>query len=190
MVELTDKPGEPISNRWRMAAWGFAGLMLLLPLIAMQFTDEVNWDRSDFVVFAGLLLGVGLLFEITVKKTQNPAYRAGIGLTLFAAFLLVWVNGAVGIIGPESNDANLMYFAVLAIGVIGVVISRFRAEGMSRALYAMALAQATVAVVALTPAFGGPASQPLEVLILNSFWVVLFVAAALLFRKAASKERH
>ena len=47
-------------SRWRIAAWSVAALVLLIPLIAMQFTDEVNWSGGDFVFAALLLLGVGI----------------------------------------------------------------------------------------------------------------------------------
>jgi len=73
------------------------------------------------------------------------AYRFAVGVALTTAFILLWVNGAVGIIGDESNDANIMYFGVLAVGFIGAIIARFRPLGMARALYAMALAQVLAA---------------------------------------------
>jgi hypothetical protein len=57
--------------------------------------------------------------------TDNRAYRAAVGVAIAAAFILVWMNLAVGIIGSEDNPANLMYGGVLAIGIIGAVIARF-----------------------------------------------------------------
>ena len=82
-----------------MAAWGAAALILLLPLVAMQFTDEVKWDVADFVFTGALLIGVGVPYELAVRKTGNAAYRAAVGLALAAAFILILVNGAVGVIG-------------------------------------------------------------------------------------------
>jgi hypothetical protein len=136
-------------NRLRITAWGIAALILLLPLIAMQFTDEVNWDAFDFAFMGALLGGVGLGFELAVRKSGDWAYRAAAGIALAAVFLLVWVNGAVGIIGSEDNPANLMYGGVLAVGIIGAIIARFRPDGMARALVATALTLALVAVIAL-----------------------------------------
>ena len=46
-------------NRWRVTGWGAAAVMLLLPLIAMQFTDEVDWDVSDFIIFGAMFAGLG-----------------------------------------------------------------------------------------------------------------------------------
>ncbi|TFG52494.1 MAG: hypothetical protein E4H37_05830 [Gemmatimonadales bacterium] len=172
-------------SRWRMAAWAAAALILLLPWVAMQFTDEVAWDLADFAVFGALLIGVGVTYELAARMTGNTAYRAAVGVALAAAFLLVWVNGAVGIIGSEDNNANLMYGGVLGVGIIGAVLARFRPHGMARALFAMALAQAVVAVIALIAGSGSPGSGPLEIVGLNGFFIVLFVGSALLFRKAA-----
>jgi hypothetical protein len=168
-----------------VAAWAAAALVLLLPLVAMQFTDGVNWDVADFVIAGALLVGVGVPYELAVRKTGDTAYRAAVGVALAAAFLLVWVNGAVGIIGSEANDANLMYYGVLAVGVIGAFVARFRPGGMARALVATALAQASVAVIALVYGLGGPASGPAEILILNGCFVALFAGSAWLFRRAA-----
>ncbi len=185
MAGNTENGGGRRWSRWRIAAWTVAALILLLPLVAMQFTDEVNWEVADFAFAAALLVGVGVPYELAVRKTGNAAYRAAVGVALAAAFLLVWVNGAVGIIGSEDNDANLMYFGVLAIGVIGAFIARFRPRGMARALFATALAQASVATVALIAGWGSPSSGPLEIVALNGFFVALFVGSALLFREAA-----
>ncbi len=172
-------------NRLRIAAWAAAALILLLPLVAMEFTDEVVWDVTDFAVFGALLVGAGVTYELAVRMTGNTAYRAAVGVALAAAFLLVWVNGAVGIIGSEDNDANLMYFGVLAVGIIGVIFARFQPRGMARALFATALAQASVAAVALIAGSGSPGSGPLEIATLNGFFVALFVGSAWLFRRAA-----
>ncbi len=172
-------------SRWRIAAWSTAALILLLPLVAMQFTDEVNWDVADFAIFGALLVGALGTYELAARMTGDTAYRAAVGVALAAAFILVWVNGAVGIIGSEDNDANLMYGGVLAVGVIGAIIARFQPRGMARALFATALAQASVAVVALIAGLGSPGSGPLEIVALNGFFVALFVGSALLFREAA-----
>ncbi len=162
-----------------------AAFILLLPLLAMQITDEVVWDLADFAVAGALLVGTGLMYELAARKAGNIAYRAAVGVALAAALLLVWINLAVGIIGTEDNPANLMYIGVLAVGIIGALIARFQPHGMARALFATALAQALVAVIALIAGLGSPWSGPGEILFLNGFFVALFVGSALLFRKTA-----
>jgi len=74
-------------------------LLLLIPLIAMQFTDEVSWTVSDFVVAAILLLGTGLLCELVIRKINKIKYRIAICVVLLAALLLTWAELAVGIFG-------------------------------------------------------------------------------------------
>jgi hypothetical protein len=173
-------------SRWRMAAWAGAALLLLLPLVAMHFTDEVNWGAADFAFAGALLIGSGITCELAVRKTGDPAYRAAVGVALAAGVLLVWVNGAVGIIGTESNEANLMYGGVLAVGIAGAILARFQPRGMARALFATALAQALVAVIALAAGMGsGKPGWPLDILALTGIFVALFSGSALLFRKAA-----
>jgi len=176
-------------SRWRLAAWAAAALILLLPLVAMQFTDEVVWGVADFAVFGALLLGVGVTFELAARKTGNIVYRSAVGVALAAAFILVWVNGSVGVIGSEDNDANLMYAGVLAVGVIGALIARFQPTGMAGALLATAVAQVLVAMIAVIAGLGSTAPiWPWDVLILTGFFTVMWVGSALLFRKAAREQ--
>ena len=120
--------------------------------------------------------------------TNHTAYRSAVGVALAAAVILVWLSLGVGIIGADGDRANLMYFGVLAVGIIGAVIARFRPRGMARALVATALAQALVAVIALILGLGAPWSPPGEIVALNGFFVALFAGSAWLFRYAA-RER-
>jgi hypothetical protein len=161
---------------------------LLLPLAAMQFTDEVVWDLADFAIFGAMLATACGTYELATRVTRNKAYRAAVGIALAAAFILVWLNLAVGIIGNEDNPANLMYGGVLALGLIGAAIVRFRARGMVLTLAAMAIAQTFVAAVALITGLGYPASPPLELLLLNGFFAALWLTSAWLMRKAAREQ--
>lgn len=73
--------------------------LLLIPFIAMQFTNEVNWTLSDFVVAGVLLLGTGLLCELVMRKVKSKDYRIGILVVTLVAFFLIWAELAVGIFG-------------------------------------------------------------------------------------------
>lgn len=117
--------------------------------------------------------------------TETTAYRLAAAIALGATFILVWLSLGVGIIGADGDRANLMYFGVLAVGIIGSVIARFHPGGMARALIAMALAQTLILVIALVAGLGRPWSGPLELLLLNGFFVALFLGSAWLFRQAA-----
>ncbi|CAA9387091.1 MAG: hypothetical protein AVDCRST_MAG01-01-305 [uncultured Rubrobacteraceae bacterium] len=158
--------------------------ILLIPLLA-----EWPWTMADFVFAGAMIFGTGITFVLVARQVVSTAYRAAVGIALAAAFILVWLTGAVGIIGSEDNNANSMYFGVLAIGIIGAIVARFRPPGMARALFATGLAQGLVAVIALVFRLGsGSPPGVLETLILNGFFVGLFVGSAWLFRNAAREQ--
>lgn len=162
--------------------------LLMVPLVAMQFTSDVAWSVSDFVVAGGLLLGAGLTYQLLASKAGNLAYRAGAALAVGSALFLVWANLAVGLIGSENNSANLMYLGVLAVGIVGAVLARLQARGMARTLAAMAVAQALVGIVALALDLGAGESRPVEIVGTTVMFVVLFAGSALLFRQAAQAQ--
>jgi hypothetical protein len=121
----------------------------------------------------------------TFRSSRPPAYRLAIGIALAAALILVWLSLGVGIIGRDGDPANLMYFGVLAVGLIGAIIARLEPRGMARALLAMAFAQALVGAIALFAGLGRPWSGPAEILALNGFFIASFAGSAWLFRRAA-----
>ena len=80
-------------------------LLLLIPLIAMQFTDKVKWTLSDFIIAAVLLLGTGLTIEFIMRKAKRTKYRMALIVALLAILLLIWAELAVGIFGtPLSGN--------------------------------------------------------------------------------------
>src|SRR5688572_11070512 len=95
------------------------------------------------------------------RGINNAAYRSAVGVALAATLILVWLSLGVGIIG------------------------RLQPHGMARALCATALAQASVAAIALIAGLGLPWSGPAEILLLNGFFIALFAGSAWLFRRAA-----
>ena len=74
-------------------------LLLLVPLIAMQFTNQVKWTLSDFVAMGVLLLGAGLMCELVMRKIKKIKYRIAIVVAILVALLLIWAELAVGIFG-------------------------------------------------------------------------------------------
>lgn len=172
----------PIKHIVRVAL--VTGCILLIPLIAMQFTDEVAWDLFDFVVAGTLLFGTGLAYTLVAHKGRAHAYRAGTSMALATTFLLIWINLAVGIIGSEDNPANMLYVAVFLVGLLGAALARLRAFGMARTLFAMALTQALVPFIALIIWQPPLTAGTLGVLALNTVFVALFIGSGLLFRRA------
>ncbi len=76
-----------------------ATLILLVPLVAMLFTEEVDWQLFDFVVAAILLFGTGLLIEFVLRKVKNTQTRLLYCGIVLAVLFLVWAELAVGIFG-------------------------------------------------------------------------------------------
>ena len=94
---MSTKPDSIISHNtvfgWLAVA---TGVILLIPLIAMQFTNEVNWDAFDFAVMGFLLFGTSSLF-VLVSRNVPRKYWGVIGVMFAAALLYVWAELAVGI---------------------------------------------------------------------------------------------
>lgn len=76
-----------------------AALLLLVPLVAMQFTSEVKWSFFDFLVAGFLLFGTGLLLELILRKVKTIRQRIILCVVLFIALALIWAELAVGIFG-------------------------------------------------------------------------------------------
>jgi hypothetical protein len=79
--------------------------LLFIPLIAMQFTNEVNWTLFDFIVAGVLLLGTGLIFDLVIRKIKNINYRIAISVALLLILLLVWAELAVGVFGTPISGS-------------------------------------------------------------------------------------
>jgi hypothetical protein len=74
-------------------------LLLFVPFVAMQFTDEVNWTLIDFIVAGILLLGTSLTIEFVLRKVNKTGYRIALCGALLLALFLVWAELAVGLFG-------------------------------------------------------------------------------------------
>lgn len=135
---------------WRIAMWGGAAFLLLLPAIAMRFTGEVQWDETDFIVMGLMLFAACGTCELAARASRNGAYRIAVVVAVGAAFLTVWANLAVGMIGSEDNPYNLLFGGVLALALIGAIVARFEASGMARTMVAAAFAQALLGAVGLS----------------------------------------
>ena len=180
-----------IGKLFRTAAWSGAALLLLLPLVAMQFTSEVDWDETDFIVMGIMLFGAAGAFDFATRLNGSLAYRFGAAAGIGTCFLLVWVNLAVGIIGSEDNPQNLLYLAVLATAVVGAVSTRFRPRGMAVTMAAAATLQLAIGLYGL---IGGVHDMPhigtYQVLGATGLFVFLWLFAAGLFASAARAPRQ
>lgn len=77
------------------------GLLLSIPLIAMRFTNEVDWKLLDFAIMGTLLLGTGLLCELVLRTVKSLGYRILICAALLVGLFLIWAELAVGLFGTR-----------------------------------------------------------------------------------------
>jgi peptidoglycan/LPS O-acetylase OafA/YrhL len=74
-------------------------ILLLIPLIAMQYTQEVNWGVNDFIIASFLLFGFAFTIEVIFRKVKSIKNRVILGLCLLLILVLIWAELAVGIFG-------------------------------------------------------------------------------------------
>jgi len=183
--------GERRRSLWKTPAV-ITALILGMPLLRSLFAGGWGWDIRAFLLVGAagtLLFGIGLTFQMVIRKVGTPAYRAAAGVAVVTVFLLVWGNFVQG--ADDVNPAAFGYFVVPMVGIISAAMARFQPNGMARALFVTALFQALVLVIALI--VRNPQVTPWTAAVLrgfggNAFNVMLFVASALLFRKAARGE--
>ena len=94
--------------------------VLLLPLVAMQITGEVDWSVADFVFAGALLAGSGLLLELAVRKPGKIAYRA-------AAIAI----GVAAIALGEADDAPglVLFGGLLIVGTVALAMRTAQRSG-------------------------------------------------------------
>ena len=177
---MTTTTQRRLFNGWRIAGWGSLLALLLLPAIAMQFTGEVDWTASDFV-FAALLLGfLGGCVELGVRFGKGRLGTWGYIIAGLAAFLTMWANAAVGIIGDENSPVNPGFFLMVTGGFALAAIARFRPAAIRWIAFTLAAGQFALgfAALVLMPGhaveWGGLA-----------FFALLWIAAGWCFHRAA-----
>jgi hypothetical protein len=138
----------PRLNRWRILGWGGAVVLILTPLVAMQFTNEVNWDETDFIVAAIIFGIVGAIIEFALRRSSNWYFRVGSLFAVLAGFMVTWSNLAVGMIGNEDNPVNLWFGLVLLIAIAGSIAARFRASILPQAMFAAGVVQIAIGTFA------------------------------------------
>lgn len=183
MTARTDDEGGSGGQGWRIALWGGAAALMLTPAVAARLSDQMAWDSGDFILVGAILLAGCGLGELVMRKTSSWAYRGGAAIAVAAAFLLFLAAGAVGIIGSEDEPANLLYLGVIALGLAGAVLARFRPRGMARALAVTAGAHVLAGVIAivLVPDVRG-------FLFATGLFTPLWLLSAWLFAKADRDE--
>lgn len=122
-------------------------------------------------------------------SAARRSYALAAVLAVGTALVLVWMAGALGIIGA-GGEPDRLYVAVLGTGVVGSVIARFRARGMAWAMAATSAATVLVGLVALLRGDAGlPGASVAEILGLTLFFAVPWAASAWLFLRSAEWRR-
>jgi hypothetical protein len=184
MTTQTNTNGTRPRRSRRLMGWSIPVLLLLVPL-----ATGAPWTPSDYVVAGVLFTIVGLGIELAVRLSNDIVYRVAAAVAVVTGFLLVWVNIAVGFLGDEENPANLMFFGLLGLTLIGALAVRFRASGLARLLVATTVGQVLIGVAALTLGLGASGDRGVyEAVMGTSMFTVLWLASAWLFARAARRE--
>lgn len=174
----------PSLGGWgRLLTWGTAVGLLLLPAVAMRFTNEVDWSALDFVVMGGMLASVCVGIELAFRCSRRPTYRLASAIALLGGFLMLWITLAVGIIGGEAQAANLLFIAQVLLAGFAALVCRLRAAAL--AWICLVLAVLDLLIATAVPWLGG---RPLPPIVLCLFFAALWSSAAWLYRRAARAE--
>lgn len=162
----------------RWFVWGGAAALLSLPLIAMQFTGEVQWTALDFAVMGTMLLLVCAAFELTMRVADSHAFVIGAAAGTVAAFLVTWANLAVGMIGEPEDPRNLWFMGAVLVALLGAAASRLKARGLA---LAMAVAMVLHGLGALTALVSANMREFMLISVMLAPWILSWR----MFREAA-----
>ena len=126
-----------------------------------------------------------------IANPERTLYRLGAAVALGASSLQVWMNLAVGIVGSEDNPVNMGFFLVVVTAGACAFTAQFRAEGMARAMAAVAGMQALLAAAVAT-APSTARDDPMGsvgVLLLSGLFVALWLLSAWLFHRSARQTK-
>ncbi|HEX9202115.1 MAG TPA: hypothetical protein VF865_21335 [Acidobacteriaceae bacterium] len=157
--------------------------LLMVPLVASQIVPGWNWNAGSFVIVYVLFFGTGMAYALIARKMGAWSYKAGVGMALVAGFALGWSNMVQ--VADSGHPENLVYYSVLAVGVVGALLARLKARGLALTLFAMA---ATLALIAVMLPSGAPPDMARRMAVGHGVYVVLFVASGLMFRHASLAE--
>lgn len=155
--------------------------LLMVPLVASQMIEGWNWKAGSFVILYVLLFAIGMAYAVIARRMGAWSYKAAVGLALAAGFILAWSNMVH--VADSGNPANLVYYSVLVLGILGASLSRLKARGLARTLFAMA---AVLALIALLLPSGAPPDLARNMAVGHGVLVALFVTSGVLFWRASS----
>lgn len=167
-------------NYWRIARWSLALVLLLIPIVMNQISDEWRWELRGFILVGVVIGGVGLLYELAERASGNWGYRAGMAIVLVTPVLTMWTT----IVRDDGDGVGFIMLVLAAIA--GAFTAWFRPAGMARAALGLAVMQALLGLLIVTAP--STASQPdggSRAVAFCSVFTILWLAAAALFYVAA-----
>lgn len=154
--------------------------LLMVPLVASRVVEGWNWPPRAFVMVYVLFFATGLAYALIARRMGSWAYKAGVGVALAAGFGLGWSNMVH--VADSENPANLVYYSVLVVGLVGACVARLASPGLARTLFAMAALLALITVLLPT---GAPFPLARNMTVGHVVFVALFTTSGLLFRHAS-----
>lgn len=97
MIQSSKHQPGPIFNQNQLYILSGIVFLLFVPLLAMLFTDEVNWSFFDFAIAFILLVGTGFSCEFIFRKITSKFTRIILCGFIILSLLLIWAEVAVGI---------------------------------------------------------------------------------------------
>jgi len=174
------------ATHWRNSPWRYLMWLAAAALIAVagMATEALRQGEYALVVTAALFALGCTVVELGARKSARWTYAAGAAIAALTGLGQVWMNLAVGLVGSEDNPVNLVFFAVVAVAMLGALLVRGKAAGM---VWVMGLAAAIQVLAGAIGMTAGDAvhAPPSGMLFLTTFFAGLWLNAAALFRAAA-----
>ncbi len=79
--------------------------LLLIPFIAMQFTEQVQWSPFDFAFMGSLMLGTGVVIVFLWRRVKQLEHRLAVAGIVLLLLFIIWAELAVGIFGSPFAGA-------------------------------------------------------------------------------------
>jgi hypothetical protein len=169
-------------------------LILALTAVAVFFLRADGSPADAMALAVVALIVVGAIVYMALNR-HSVTYRWAVGLALAGTFILFWAIGAVALLGPElgRNTADLIYFGIPTVAVIGAIAARFQPRGMALAMLGAAAAVLilpVIVVAGLTPLSPRTAGElfPYGLLLVHLPFAAMFLGSAWLFHKCARQR--
>ena len=157
--------------------------LLMVPAVASRLVEGWHWPAKAFVLVYVLFFLTGMAYALIARRMDAWSYKVAVGVALVTGFALGWSTMVQT--ADSGHPERLWFLSVLAVGIVGVGLSRLRARGLALTLFAMA---ATLAALALILPSGAPPDFAWRIAIGHGLDVALFLASGLLFRRASLAE--